>query len=91
MRSWFDDHMTELAEHGLVADRGYDDVPAGYDVLARLRRIIDGSELPLRGRRSSARRVVRRSAQAKALASRGGAAHRRLLGDSDGPWSRRVS
>jgi hypothetical protein len=42
MRSWFDDHMRDLAERGLVADRGYDDLPVGYDVPAPLRTIIDG-------------------------------------------------
>ena len=42
MRSWFDDHMRDLAERGLVADRGYDDLPVGYDVPAPLRTSIDG-------------------------------------------------
>ena len=42
MRSWFDDHMTDLAERGLVADRGYDDLSVGYDVPESLRKTIDG-------------------------------------------------
>jgi hypothetical protein len=42
MRSWFDDHMTDLAERGLVADREYDDLSVGYDVPTSLRKTIDG-------------------------------------------------
>jgi hypothetical protein len=42
MHSWFDDHMTDLAERGLVADRGYDDLSVSYDVPASLRKTLDG-------------------------------------------------
>jgi hypothetical protein len=42
MRSWFDDHMRDLAERGLVADRDYDDLAVGYDVPTSLRKTIDG-------------------------------------------------
>jgi hypothetical protein len=30
------------AEHGLIADRVYDDLPVGFDVGASLRKTIDG-------------------------------------------------
>jgi hypothetical protein len=42
MRSWFEDHMSDLAERGLVPDRSYDELPIIYDVPPALRRIIDG-------------------------------------------------
>jgi hypothetical protein len=41
MRSWFDDHMTDLAERGLVADRDYDLLSVGYHVPTSLRKTID--------------------------------------------------
>ena len=38
MRSWFEDHMYDLAP-----DRGYDELPIGYDVPPELRRLIEVS------------------------------------------------
>jgi hypothetical protein len=46
MRSWFDDHMSDLAERGHGPDRTYDDLPVGYDVPADLLRILEGGRLP---------------------------------------------
>jgi hypothetical protein len=42
MRSWFEDHVIDLAERGLVPDRGYDELSISYDVPPALRRVIDG-------------------------------------------------
>ena len=42
MLTWFDDHMYDLTERRLVADRSYDELPVGYDVPAALRQIIEG-------------------------------------------------
>lgn len=41
MRSWFDDHMYDLRERELVADRGYGDLSIRFDVPPELRQFID--------------------------------------------------
>ena len=40
-RSWFDDHLSDLAEGGLTADRGFDELTLGYDVPEDVWRIIE--------------------------------------------------
>jgi hypothetical protein len=40
-RSWFDDHVFDLAMRNLVPDRGFDEVPLRFDVPDDLRRLLD--------------------------------------------------
>jgi hypothetical protein len=45
MRSWFEDHMADLAERRLAADRSFEDLPIAYDVQSDVRRVIEGEPL----------------------------------------------
>ena len=46
MRSWFDDHVSDLAERELIPDRAYGDLPVSYDVQPEVRRVIEGEPQP---------------------------------------------